>query len=655
MTHPNTSNGSMEHNPTSTPSNSRCAGPAVLLDTPTSAEIASSRINASSVEYAAFNRPKTAENTESVTAWRSVSPRGGGREAKRRCWGARRREKAWKNAGMSRAGVASMEFGRIRRTERGMESAKRGSNPRDWALWMRRRRRNCCVVWSHCLWQQSTPSRIEIHSNAASSRAFPFNSSRTAEASGLFFASAGNEESRKANMAGRRRFTAGLANKAALSCINGSSKAAQTRIFSAVQAFRAVEAKNKYACSDMLTPTSHSSPAGTLVQRGGVAKQRENRGDLDSELGIGDSPQNHRGFPHFLEVFELVLQAFLRAGERSAGFAGELRHGVAERDIRGTEQCFEVTLALHRLQTAAVARQFRPSRKRPQIPQKPDQSGKAGDVSEGLRVGLRLLLDQIARDVHERLREPSGRLRERRGQRKKVGRFLEGGPIGAHHFGFLVRFEGGEGGDAVVELGVRRGTRGDLSEDGAELGGDGMEGNEGVEKAEKHEENGLVGDTAGYRGERGSQGDGGEREIARSLGAHEGKSARVALLLRFEEAFRGGALLGSGEERADEAVDEGEAGRKGFRSVLDERNLLADQEEQTVFHVRRKAEFVVGSAHEGELWNVGFEYGGLCSISSHTRTSIAFASFIRDWNWVKYSERSCASASALSNEIGSDT
>ena len=182
-----------------------------------------------------------------------------------------------------------------------------------------------------------------------------------------------------------------------------------------------------------------------------------------------------------------------------------------------------------------------------------------------------------------------------------------------------------------------------------------MEGNEGVEKAEKHEENGLVGDTAGYRGERGSQGDGGEREIARSLGAHEGKSARVALLLRFEEAFRGGALLGSGEERADEAVDEGEAGRKGFRSVLDERNLLADQEEQTVFHVRRKAEFVVGSAHEGELWNVGFEYGGLCSISSHTRTSIAFASFIRDWNWVKYSERSCASASALSNEIGSDT
>ena len=68
MTHPNTSNGSMEHNPTSTPSNSRCAGPAVLLDTPTSAEIASSRINASSVEYAAFNLPKTTENTESVTA-----------------------------------------------------------------------------------------------------------------------------------------------------------------------------------------------------------------------------------------------------------------------------------------------------------------------------------------------------------------------------------------------------------------------------------------------------------------------------------------------------------------------------------------------------------------------------------------------------------
>lgn len=405
----------------------------------------------------------------------------------------------------------------------------------------------------------------------------------------------------------------------------------------------------------MLTPTFHFSPAGTLVQRGGVAEQRQNRGDIDSELRIGDSPQNHRGFPHFLEVLDLVLKAFLRAGEAGGRFAGELRNGVAERDVRGPEQCFEVALALDRLQTAAIARQFRPSRKRPQVPQKPDQSGKAGHVGEGLRVGLRLLLDQIARDVHERLGERGGRLRECGRERKKEGRFLEGGPIGAHHFGFLVRFERLQRGDAVVELDVRRGNRGDLGEDGAELRGDGVEGDEGVEKAKQHEEDGLIGDTAGHRGERGSQGDGGEREIAGRLGTDEGKRARVALLLRLEEALGGGAPRRSGEERADDAVDEGEAGREGFRSVLDERNLLADQEQQTVLHVRRKAEFVVGSTHKGELRNVGFEYSGLGSMSLHTRTSIAFASFIRDWNWVKYSERSCASASALSNEICSDT
>ena len=126
--------------------------------------------------------------------------------------------------------------------------------------------------------------------------------------------------------------------------MRGSSNAEQTRIFSAVQAFRAVEAKNKYACSDMLTPTSQSSPAGTLVQRGGVAEQRENRGDLEVQLRIVDFSQDNRGFPHFLDVFGLVLEAFLGAGEIGAGFAGQFGHGVAEHDIGGPEQCFEVAL-----------------------------------------------------------------------------------------------------------------------------------------------------------------------------------------------------------------------------------------------------------------------------------------------------------------------
>ena len=276
-------------------------------------------------------------------------------------------------------------------------------------------------------------------------------------------------------------------------------------------------------------------------------------------------------------------------------------------------------------------------------------------MREGLRVGLRLLLDQVARDVHERLGQRGGGLRQRGGEGSKKRRFLEGGPIGAHHFGFFVRFERFERGDAVVVLGVRRRKRGDLGEDGAELRGDGVEGNQRVEQAEQHEEHGLVGDAGGHRGEEDSLGDGGEREIARSFLPHEGKGARVALLLRFEESLGGRALLGSGEEHADDAVDEGEAGRKGFARVLDERNLFAHEEEQAVLHVRRKTEFVVGSAHEGELRNVGFEYGGLHSKPVHGRTSIAFASCIRDWNWLKYSERSCASVSAFSNEICSDT
>ena len=497
-----------------------------------------------------------------------------------------------------------MEFGRMRSAASGKQSAKRGSNPRECALRRRWRRSSDWVALSHCLWQQSTPRRIVAQSSAASSHAEPRISARTAEASARFFVSAAKTEPREARIAGKSRWSAGLSSSAAFSCSKGGKSCAQTRIFSAVQAFPAVEAKKRNACSDMLTPGEKPSPAGTLVERGGVAEECENRGDLEVELGIGDGAKRCGEFAHFGNVFGLVLQSALGMAEARAGFAHQLGRHVAQREIRGLEQCFEVAGAAQRLEAGAEAGQRRALREGPEILRKAEQSGEADGMGEAARVGLRLLLDQVAGDVHERFAQRRFRLRQQRTQRPKQRRLLQRRPVREDHLRLFARRQRRH---AVFELGVRRSGRGDLGEHRAQLGSDGVQREQRVEQPKQDEEDRLVGDAARHRGEKRSQGHGGERQVPRGLLLHEGEGARAALLLRFEEALRRGTALRRREEAAHEALDQREAGGKRFGRVLDERNLLAHQQQQAIFHSGRQPELAVRSAHKSQLRDVGLE------------------------------------------------
>lgn len=130
-------------------------------------------------------------------------------------------------------------------------------------------------------------------------------------------------------------------------------------------------------------------------------------------------------------------------------------------------------------------------------------------------------------------------------------------------------------------------------EDHAELRGHGVQRYQRVEETKQHEEHGLVRNAAHYRQSPKLLRHGGQRKVTRVLLLGEGKSAAVALLLHFEEMLGGRAFLRSSDEHTDDAVDEREARRERFAGVLDERNLLPDQQKQTIFNIVRKSKIVV--------------------------------------------------------------